>query len=373
MADVVICWAPENEATLRQVADAVARAGYSLWHGDAAAPGADAVTEQIAAAKAVIVIWSEAAAASEWVKAEANVARGLKKLIQVSADGRPPPIPFDRAGMISVLTWRGEEDHPAWRGIAAGLERLAGPPPERTALADPEPAVAAPVEAVPAAAPEPVLPPAPDDLTPAKGPNKAVIVLVVLLVLAALAAAAWYWMQQRQSPESGPAPSLELNMAGATPPAAAPDAATPPAAPETPAEVFDRRATIQGVDHAMVRSTPSGIGFDIARIEAGEVISTYEQSGDWWRVRTASGRTGYINMALIRLRDTAVPNQAAQAPPPAPPGQTTPPVRTTERRPPPRPPRGPRIRKENSEVMEAFCENAGRGTPQCRSFGRSRY
>lgn len=371
MADVVICHAPENEATLRQLADAVAHAGYDVWHGGADAPdatGTDAVTDQVAAAKAVIVIWSEAAASSEWVKAEANVARGLKKLVQVSADGRPPPIPFDRADMVSVLTWRGEQDHPAWRGIAASLLTLCGPPPERTVLAKP-PAAAIPA-AVPAPAPAPPAPappPAADDSTPAPGPNKGLIVLIVLLVLAALAAA-WYWL--REPPPAGPAPSLELNMAAA--PEAAPPSAPPPAAPEPAAETFDRRATIQGVDHADVLSAPSAMGFNIARVEPGEVFATYEQEGDWWRVRTASGRTGYMNMALIRLRD----DSAAPAPAEADPGQPTRPARIEsrpERRAEPRRPRASRIRKENSEVMEAFCSDAGAGTPQCRDFRRSGY
>jgi len=426
MADVVICYAPENEATLRQLADAVAREGYGVWHGDSAAPDVS-VTDEVAAAKAVIVIWSEAAGASEWVKAEANVARGLKKLVQVSADGRPPPIPFDRAQVISVLTWQGEADHPAWRSIKAGIEALAGPPPEPTVVAAPVEAVTPPpvetappeppVEAVPAevpasvvapvptppAPPEPPapivapIPPAPapapapppppvGDIAPAKGPNKGLIVAIVLLVVAALAVGAWYWMTQRGGAGFGSAPSLELNMAGpapapAEPAADAPPSEEPPAAPE-PAETFDRQATLQGVDHAMVRSTPDGIGFDIAKIEAGEVFSTYEQSGDWWRVRTRAGRTGYMNMNLIRLRDApsaqpapeAVPPAVPQAAPATPvaPRRVTPPARS-ERRPAPRPRTGPRIRKENSEVMEAFCENAGRGTPQCRTFGRSRY
>jgi hypothetical protein len=85
-----------------------------------------------------------------------------------------------------------------------------------------------------------------------------------------------------------------------------------------------------------------------------------------------------VNMNLIRLRDglsaQPVPQAAPQAAPgpPTAPRQAAPPARTVERRPAPRPPRGPRIRKENSEVMEAFCENAGQGTPQCRAYIRSR-
>ena len=40
---------------------------------------------------------------------------------------------------------------------------------------------------------------------------------------------------------------------------------------------------------------------------------------------------------------------------------------------PPRPaarPSGPRINRRNAENMRLFCERAGRGTPQCRTFQR---
>lgn len=353
MAEVVLCASRDNDATIRQLAAAVGALGYSLWQDESPAPDPasfDAVSAEIGAAKAVIVIWSEAAAASDWVRAEANVAAGQKKLVQVSADGRLPPIPFDPAQMISILTWRGEDDHPGWRGVKAALATLCGPPP-------------APAAAIPVAAPPPPPPPPPPPAAPDPAPvgsSKAPLILLLLGLIVIAAAAAYYWFYWRTP---APAPvAIENTMAA--PPAAPPQfpaGFTPPAGAEpdtapAPADRFDREALVQDpAGYAIVRSAPTDLGLTVARVNAGETVSTFAQSGQYWRVRTASGQTGYVDSASLRLRDAAA----------VVPGQVTPPPRPA----PPRPPRS-RIVKENSEVMSAFCDDAGRGTPQCRDYRR---
>src|SRR5688572_30455402 len=128
MADVILCYARDDAAAAGRLAAAVTQRGYWLWsETDLGSAGAD-ITDRISGAKAAIVLWSEAAAASEWVRAEANFARGQKKLIQASADGRPPPLPFRAADMVSLSGWQGGEAHPGWRRIAAELEALCGAP-----------------------------------------------------------------------------------------------------------------------------------------------------------------------------------------------------------------------------------------------------
>lgn len=361
MVDVVLCASRENDATIRQLADAVGRLGYSLWQDESPAPDPasfDAVSAQIGAAKAVIVIWSEAAAASDWVRAEANVAAGQKKLVQLSADGRAPPIPFDPAQMISILTWRGEDDHPGWRGVKAALATLCGPPQAPAAPVPPAPPP--PPPPAPVVEPAAALPPA--NPAPAGKSKTPVILLLLGLIVIAGAAAGYYWLYWRApaSPpasaengiaaETAPAPQFP---AGFTPP---PDAEAPSAAPSE--DRFDREAVVQDpAGYAIVRSAPTELGLTVARVNAGETVSTFAQSGDYWRVRTASGQTGYVEAASLRLRE------AAPAPGPMATGPAAPPPRPAT----PRPVRS-RIVKENSGVMSAFCDNAGRGTPQCRAY-----
>jgi len=384
MADVVISYAVENEATARQLADAVERLGYGVWRpeGGSNAATADSVTDHIAEAKAVVVIWSSAASASDWVRAEANIARGMKKLIQASADGNPPPVPFDAAQVSSISTWLGDDAHPGWNAVKGALAGLAGAPP---APAPPPPEPAEPVAALPpetapetpetlsdpepssaaAAAPASPAPPPLSVATPKRGPNGALIVIVLVVFVALLAAGAWFWQRSQPAPVTA-----EANVAAPAPVSQTPPAAQPameiPIAPS--GENFDRQAVLRTAGPAVIRSAPSAAGFTIGRIEPGETFSTYSQEGDWWRVRTASGVIGYVMASAVGMRDSNAPAQAQTA-------QTTTPGQTsrTERRTEPRQPRGPRIRKENSEVMAAFCDGAGRGTSQCRRFQRSTY
>jgi hypothetical protein len=108
MADVFISYSKTNEAVVRRLADAVKRLGYSVWWDDELPPHlsySDVITDKIGSAKAAIVVWSEGAASSEWVRAEADVARGQKKLIQTSIDDRMPPMPFNQIQFASIGDW----------------------------------------------------------------------------------------------------------------------------------------------------------------------------------------------------------------------------------------------------------------------------
>ncbi|HST36848.1 MAG TPA: TIR domain-containing protein [Allosphingosinicella sp.] len=433
MADVVISYAPENEATARQLGEVLARHGYDVWGpgGGAGAANAEAVTEHIVAAKAVVVIWSTAAGASEWVRADANVARGLKRLVQVSADGNPPPIPFDATQVASISTWLGEDAHPGWEAIKAAVAALAGTPalaavqtpaepePAEPEPAEPEPAEPEPVEPTvvpvappgpepeavappapepepappppepPAPEPEPLSDPAPASLSdpapaaaaaaaspsapaPRRGPSLALI-LIILFVLIVLAAAAYVFWQRSQPPAAAPVAAETNTLVPAEPTgpdipqdvSLQPGAETPVAPPAN--ETFDRQAMLRGGGPAAVRSAPTAQGFTVGQIQPGEGFQTYQQDGEWWRVRTAGGVTGYVMASAIQLQAANAPaqQQAQAATPGEPQARPTPPRRAE-----PRVPRQ-RIRKENSEVMEQFCASAGRGTPQCRRFRQS--
>lgn len=190
------------------------------------------------------------------------------------------------------------------------------------------------------------------------------IAVVVIVLLALIGAGTWFVLRNRP-----PAPTAEANTSApqevadtpsAVPPLTPPEGVAPPPANET----YDRQAVLAGSTATMLRSSASPIGITVARIEPGEVFTTYQQDGDWWRVRTASGATGYLAAPSIRLRAPGTETAMDQPDRPA---------QKTERRPEPRQPRGPRVRKENSEVMAAFCEGSGRGTPECRRFQRSNY
>jgi hypothetical protein len=297
MADVFISYSRTNQPVVRQLAEAVKRLGYSVWWDDELPPHlsySDVITDKIGSARAAIVVWSESAAASEWVRAEADVARTQRKLIQTSIDGRMPPMPFNQIQFAEIGDWRGEDDHPGWKKVRASLDALCGTPNG----------------ARPAPAPEPFVPP-----PPPRGLGPLLVPVLLGLLLTAVLIVG-YLLLRHGAVETA---SMEKQT---TPPIVAPQpiVSTAPA-PEVPTPAaqtdgtFTETATIDDPDgFTNVRGGPSADAFVVGRVNRGEVFATYRQDGDWWQVRTASGTIGYMARSRIRLmsdRAAAPTTQAA--------------------------------------------------------------
>jgi hypothetical protein len=366
MVDVFISYSRSNQAVVRQLAEAVKRLGYGVWWDDELPPHlsySDVITDKIGAARAAIVVWSEGAAASQWVRAEADVARAQKKLIQTSIDGRMPPMPFNQIQFASIGDWHGEDDHPGWLKVKASLEALCGTPGEAMPplISQPPPV-------------RPVPPP------PAGRGALLVPALLGLLLLAVLIVAYLLW--SRGARETPAPPAQAAAPATPAPPPAQPAATPQPAAPPTTAQpdgTFTEAATIDDPDgFTNVRGGPSADALVVGRVDRGQVFTTYRQDGDWWRVRTADGTIGYMARSRIRLMPAAAPaprpeapahrpaaarpaQRPAAAPSPAPKPQAAPapPVLTM--------PFNPR----------RYCNGPGRGTAECEQlrerFGRPRF
>jgi len=128
MADVVICSAEADRAAVETLAAALRGEGHDLFLTEAA------TAEEIGAAGAVIVVWSANAAASRDVRATAGIAYEEDRLIQVSVDGRMPPLPFSQLHFVSIEDWRGEADHPAWTKVRESVAARCGPGAEDRSL-----------------------------------------------------------------------------------------------------------------------------------------------------------------------------------------------------------------------------------------------
>jgi adenylate cyclase len=127
LADVFISYARADEAVARRVAKALQSAGLDVWW-DADLPAHRAYSEVIernlADAKAVVVLWSKSAAASQWVRAEADFARNAGKLVQAQVDGTLPPIPFNQIQCADLKGWRGNPKHAGWAKLEASARAL---------------------------------------------------------------------------------------------------------------------------------------------------------------------------------------------------------------------------------------------------------
>jgi hypothetical protein len=221
MVDVFISYSRDNQAMVRRLAEAVKAEGYSIWWDDELPPHlayGDVITEKIGSARAAIVVWSQSAAASEWVRAEADVARNQKKLIQTSIDGHSPPLPFNQIQFAAIGDWQGEADHPGWRKVKESLAALCGPGDARP------PAYPMPAGPPPAAATAPA---------PPHKWHKLLIAVIAVAALFVAGAGLFAWMRGN-APAEVAAPAPAPVTVGAAP-AAPPEKRFEPAPPPQPA------------------------------------------------------------------------------------------------------------------------------------------
>lgn len=287
MSDVFISYARENQPFAQRVAEAVRQEGYGVFWDDDLPPHlsyGEVIEEKIANARAAIVIWSKDAAASEWVRAEADLARSHRKLIQTSIDDHPLPMPFNQIQYAAIGDWNGEPDHPGWRKVRSSLAALSGreplpatsPPASPPTVTSPPPATSRRSNAVPAA-------------------------IIGGLVLLAAIGGGLFWMR------GGDEAEVTSNQLAVDERPAAP---VPVSSPRAATALFTKAAVIDDPDgYTNVRSGPADTFPVIGRVNRGEIFTTYAQTSQWWQVRTADSRVGFMERSRIRLVE---PNSTAE-------------------------------------------------------------
>ena len=131
MADIFVSYGRSTEAQAQLVAEALRAAGYSVWRDDelpAHRAYGDVIEERLHSAKAVVVLWSAEAARSQWVRAEADIAREAGTLVQVAIDGTIPPLPFNQIQCADLNGWSGDTSTPGWRKVEGSVALLVGSP-----------------------------------------------------------------------------------------------------------------------------------------------------------------------------------------------------------------------------------------------------
>ncbi|HEY1562549.1 MAG TPA: TIR domain-containing protein [Caulobacteraceae bacterium] len=133
MADVFVSYARESEAFASRVAAGLKAAGYDVWWDSKLLPHhtfAQSIEIEVRAAKAVVVLWSEHAIQSQWVRAEADLARHLNKLVQTSIGDCAIPLPFNQVQTARLDHWDGNASDPQWSKVLASVAFLVGGSPE---------------------------------------------------------------------------------------------------------------------------------------------------------------------------------------------------------------------------------------------------
>lgn len=135
MADIFISYSQKDRATAEAIAGAFEAVGYTVWWDQKLVALTDwrkQTNDEISNAKCVIVIWSEAAAKSQFVVSEAGLADARGVLIPVVIDNVRPPTEFVQIKSVDLKAWAGQTDSPEFRRLIEQVRRKVGKAPEKS-------------------------------------------------------------------------------------------------------------------------------------------------------------------------------------------------------------------------------------------------
>lgn len=131
MADIFISYKRDERAYVERLSATLRTLSFDVWFDAGLSAGesfSDEIDREVRAAKVVLVCWSPSAAASQWVKAEAQV--GFAKGNLVSAyiagpDGFDAPVPFNSLHIEDLRSWAAQPSarDRAWLSV---LRRVGG-------------------------------------------------------------------------------------------------------------------------------------------------------------------------------------------------------------------------------------------------------
>lgn len=133
MADVFLSYARPSLAQAKRVAVALREAGYSVWFDEdlpAHRAYSEVIEQQLESARAVVVLWSQEAAQSQWVRSEANRARESGRLVQVRLDDARLPMPYDQIQCADLRGWKGSAKASGMQAVIASVADLVGSEPQ---------------------------------------------------------------------------------------------------------------------------------------------------------------------------------------------------------------------------------------------------
>ncbi len=222
MADVFLSYAREDRARAEQVALGLNALGLEVFWDSEIPPGttwADYIEQKLAQCKALIVLWSEHSAKSQWVREEARLGRDKGVLIPAMLDATPAPFGFGEVQGADLSNWSGDQEHPDWRRFVEAVRAAS----QRQAPPRPQPGMSAPPRAPTSHAQSSPPPTA----TPRSGPP--IWVWVTGAVVATVAALGVIGIMAEENAAPGPG----TQQAVYTPPQQAPSQLPPSAAANT--------------------------------------------------------------------------------------------------------------------------------------------
>ena len=108
MSDIFISYAREDRDKAELLARAFEQQKWVVWWDKVIPPGrkyADVIGQELASAKAVIVLWSAASVSSDWVKDEAQEGANRAILVPALVENVSPPYGFRQLQTADLSDW----------------------------------------------------------------------------------------------------------------------------------------------------------------------------------------------------------------------------------------------------------------------------
>src|ERR1700749_4793185 len=124
MSDIFISYAREDRGRAEHLARAFEQQGWTVWLNKVIPPGrkyGDVIGEELASAKAVVVLWSSASVASDWVKDEAQEGSTRGVLVPVRLEKLSPPYGFRQVQTADLSEWDGSGSNAELQGLYSGI------------------------------------------------------------------------------------------------------------------------------------------------------------------------------------------------------------------------------------------------------------
>lgn len=143
MSDIFVSYAREDRERIAPLVAELEAAGFTLWWDSDISPGhsfSARIEEELDAASAVIVAWSEHSATSNWVQAEATEGLDRGVLVPVLLDDARVPLPFRRLQSAELQQYPKKPEREQVEQLKAALVELlnTAPKPVEKAGASPD-------------------------------------------------------------------------------------------------------------------------------------------------------------------------------------------------------------------------------------------
>ena len=126
MADIFLAHSRANAKKAAQFMAAFEKEGFSVFIDTNTPTGErwrEHIERQLEVCLVVVVLWSKTAVKSDYVKEEADVAKGSNKLFPVMITKCDLPYGFRGHQTLNLTSWRGDTNAPRWKRLIADMQR----------------------------------------------------------------------------------------------------------------------------------------------------------------------------------------------------------------------------------------------------------